>query len=111
MTIIAHDHAHTARLENRALLPGVALAAMLAACAFGLHALPGIGVLSPMILSILLGIAFHNLLGTPARAKAGVTFAHAPHPAFRHHPARACNSRHSRSRRSADQAWRSSRLR
>ncbi|HEX4027499.1 MAG TPA: YeiH family protein [Rhizomicrobium sp.] len=75
MTIIAHDHAHTPHLENHALLPGVALAAMPAAVAFGLHALPGIGVLSPMILSILLGIAFHNLLGTPARAKAGVTFA------------------------------------
>ncbi len=26
-------------------------------------------VLSPMILSILIGISFHNLLGTPARAK------------------------------------------
>ena len=27
-----------------------------------------------MILAILIGIAFHNLVGTPARAKAGVTF-------------------------------------
>jgi uncharacterized integral membrane protein (TIGR00698 family) len=33
------------------------------------------GVLSPMILAILLGIAFHNLIGTPAGARPGVAFA------------------------------------
>jgi uncharacterized integral membrane protein (TIGR00698 family) len=75
MTTIAHDHVRASRLQSPALLPGIALAAILAATAFGLHALPGLRMLSPMILSILLGIAFHNLLGTPARARAGVTFA------------------------------------
>lgn len=56
------------------VLPGVVLAAMLAALGFTLHRAPGLAGFSPMILSILLGIVFHNLIGTPARAKPGVTF-------------------------------------
>jgi uncharacterized integral membrane protein (TIGR00698 family) len=56
-------------------LPGLAVAALLVAVAFLLRSLPGVSLLSPMILAILLGIAFHNLLGTPARAKPGVKFA------------------------------------
>lgn len=53
----------------------MALAATLAAAAFALRTLPGLGVFSPMILAILLGMAFHNLLGTPAQARPGVHFA------------------------------------
>ncbi|MBI1329072.1 MAG: putative sulfate exporter family transporter [Alphaproteobacteria bacterium] len=58
-----------------AVLPGVALASMLAVLAFGLHAVRGFSLLSPMILSILLGMLFHNFIGTPAGAVAGVKFA------------------------------------
>jgi len=57
------------------LLPGLALAAGIAALAFALRQLPGLGSFSPMILAILLGIGFHNLIGTPARVRAGVAFA------------------------------------
>ncbi len=57
-----------------AILPGLLLTATIAATAFATHALPGVRAFSPMILAILIGIAFHNLVGTPARAKAGVTF-------------------------------------
>ncbi len=57
------------------LWPGVALTAGIAALAFAAHAIPRFGMLSPMILSIVAGIALHNLIGTPARARAGVTFA------------------------------------
>src|SRR5215472_14951279 len=57
------------------IVPGLVLAAGLAGAAFVLHRLPGVGSFSPMILSILLGIGFHNLVGTPARAKPGVVFA------------------------------------
>lgn len=56
------------------LLPGLLLTGSIAAAAFALRQLPGVGILSPMILAIVIGIAFHNLIGTPARAKAGVTF-------------------------------------
>lgn len=76
MTIITtHDHSHARHIQTARLLPGIALAATLATGAFALHGLPGMRMLSPMILAILLGIACHNLLGLPARAKAGVTFA------------------------------------
>jgi uncharacterized integral membrane protein (TIGR00698 family) len=57
-----------------AIAPGLLLAGGLAGSAFALRMIPGISVLSPMILAILLGIGFHNLIGTPARAKAGVSF-------------------------------------
>lgn len=56
------------------LLPGLLLTAMLAALAGSLHGLPPLGVFSPMILAILLGMVFHNLIGTPIRARSGVAF-------------------------------------
>jgi uncharacterized integral membrane protein (TIGR00698 family) len=58
----------------RSATPGLLLTCGVAAAAFGLRALPGVSVLSPMILSILLGMAFHNLVRTPAWAKPGVAF-------------------------------------
>jgi len=57
------------------LAPGLLLAVLIVAAAFTLRGLPGLGAFSPMILAIMLGIAFHNIIGTPARAKAGVAFA------------------------------------
>jgi len=56
------------------LLPGIALAAVIAAAGLGLRDLSGMPALSPMILSIVLGIAGQNLVGTPRWAKAGVVF-------------------------------------
>jgi uncharacterized integral membrane protein (TIGR00698 family) len=56
------------------IVPGVLLAGMIAALAFVLRTLPGVSNFSPMIIAILLGIAFHNIIGTPRRAKAGITF-------------------------------------
>ena len=43
--------------------------------AYAVRQLPGMTSFSPMILAIVIGMAFHNLAGTPARAKAGVVFA------------------------------------
>jgi uncharacterized integral membrane protein (TIGR00698 family) len=57
-----------------ALVPGLLLSAMLAALGTALHTLPVIGIFSPLILSILLGMAFHNVIGTPQRARAGIAF-------------------------------------
>lgn len=56
------------------ILPGLVLAALIAAASFGLRLIPGVGVLSPLIIAILIGLAFHNLVGTPAIAKPGVSF-------------------------------------
>lgn len=64
--------------QVRGTLPGIFLTAAIAAGAVALHDRPGFGSLSPMIIAIVLGIAFHNLIGTPARAKAGVAFALRP---------------------------------
>lgn len=58
-----------ARARWLAILPGVLLTAAIAGEAFTLRHLPGFGVFSPMILAIVIGIAFHNLIGTPVRAK------------------------------------------
>jgi uncharacterized integral membrane protein (TIGR00698 family) len=57
-----------------AVVPGLLLTAGIAAIGFGLHSLPGLSLLSPMILSIFIGIAFHNIVRTPAVATAGVKF-------------------------------------
>ncbi len=57
-----------------AIVPGLLLTGGIAAAAFGLRALPGLSLLSPMILAIFIGIAFHNIVRTPAVAKAGVAF-------------------------------------
>ena len=71
----AHRPAPPRRLNlNLSIVPGLLLTATIAATGFALHSLPGVGTFSPMILAIVIGIAFHNLVGTPARAKAGVTF-------------------------------------
>src|ERR1700761_743083 len=57
-----------------ALLPRHVLSATIAGAGFGLRELPGLGLFSPMILAIVAGMGFHNLIGTPRRARAGVTF-------------------------------------
>jgi transposase len=56
------------------ITPGLLLTAMIAATAYALRGLPGTGTFSPMILAILVGILFHNVIGTSLRAKAGVAF-------------------------------------
>src|ERR1700761_1241284 len=57
-----------------ATLPGLALTGAIAAGAFALRQIPGVGMFSPLILATVIGMLVHNLLGTPAIAKAGVTF-------------------------------------
>jgi len=56
------------------IAPGLLLTAAIAGAAFALRAIPGVATFSPMILAILIGMALHNMIGTPARAKAGVAF-------------------------------------
>ena len=61
-------------LSGRSSVPGLFLTATIAAAAFGLRNLSGITPLSPLIVAIVLGIAFHNTVGTPAAFKQGVVF-------------------------------------
>jgi uncharacterized integral membrane protein (TIGR00698 family) len=55
-------------------VPGLVLTAGVAGLAFALRRIPGVAILSPMILATLIGMTLHNCLGTPAWAKSGVTF-------------------------------------
>lgn len=57
------------------LLPGVALCAAIAAFSVGLRNLSGWAALSPMILSIIVGILIQNLVGSPAQVLPGIAFA------------------------------------
>ena len=61
-------------LHANAIWPGLLIASTVAAVAYALRQLPGMATFSPMILAIVIGIAFHNLVGTPTWAKQGVTF-------------------------------------
>lgn len=61
-------------LRPTTIWPGLALTAAIAGTAFAVRQVPGAATFSPMILAIVIGIAFHNLIGTPLKAKAGVTF-------------------------------------
>jgi uncharacterized integral membrane protein (TIGR00698 family) len=54
--------------------PGLLMTTAVAGSAFALRRIPGIAIFSPMIISILLGIAFHNIVGTPAVAQKGIAF-------------------------------------
>lgn len=56
-------------------LPGLALATLIAAAAYGARLAPGLGAFSPMIIAIALGVVMGNLVGVPAQAKAGLAFA------------------------------------
>lgn len=53
---------------------GLCLTSGLAFVAIFLHTLPGIGILSPLILAILLGILVRNTVGTPQICQLGVSF-------------------------------------
>ena len=72
LPLVVQPAAPPARLARR--LPGLLLTAGIAGLGFALHDAPRLGLFSPMILSIVAGAVFHNLIGTPARAKAGVAF-------------------------------------
>jgi uncharacterized integral membrane protein (TIGR00698 family) len=56
------------------LLPGLCFAFTIAATAFAIRNLAGITVLSPLIIAIVLGMTFHNTVGTPASFRPGIAF-------------------------------------
>ena len=54
--------------------PGLALTAAIAAMAFALRQISWVSMLSPIILSIALGMGLRNITGLPTLAQPGVTF-------------------------------------
>ncbi len=57
------------------ILPGLALTLAIAGAAYGVRMVPGLEFFSPLVIAIIIGMAFHNLVGTPALARPGVKFA------------------------------------
>lgn len=62
------------KLRPFTLWPGIVVAGLVAAAAFSLHQLPGLAVLSPVILSVLVGMIFSNVVGIPENTKPGIAF-------------------------------------
>jgi uncharacterized membrane protein YadS len=58
--------------NSREILPDLFLNSVIAGATFAIGQLPGMATFSPMILSMVIGIAFHNIVGTAAWAKQGV---------------------------------------
>lgn len=82
---LTHHIRHRPRLEaarrwsgalaqDGSIMPGLLLTTVIAASAYALRQLPGADTFSPMILAIFIAILFHNTVGTPVLAKAGVVF-------------------------------------
>ena len=76
-----------AKASRNGIWPGLVLAAAIAAAAFGLRQIPMVGVLSPMILAITIGVAVRNIVGevatglpasVPVSVKVAVGQANAP---------------------------------
>lgn len=55
--------------------PGLAVTCVIAGAAYAVRLLPGLGLVSPLVIAILIGMAYHNIVGTPRAATAGVKFA------------------------------------
>src|SRR3569623_2024794 len=63
-----------ARFHITGIWPGLFLTILVACAAYGVHSLPVVSTFSPLIIAILLGMIFHNVVGAPVSAKPGVTF-------------------------------------
>jgi len=58
----------------REIVPGLFLTSMVAGASFAIRMLPGMTTFSPLILSMVIGIVYHIIVGTATWAKQGVTF-------------------------------------
>ena len=55
-------------------LPGIVLAVIVTAAAYAMRQIPGLAIFSPMILAVVIGIVYANLVGTPENTRAGIAF-------------------------------------
>ncbi|MEI9403369.1 YeiH family protein [Mesorhizobium argentiipisi] len=56
------------------VVPGLVLVAMVTSVAYSARGLSGLTLFSPMILAVVAGMIYSNVLGVPADAKAGIAF-------------------------------------
>src|SRR5690606_17398429 len=60
------------------ILPGLVLAAVISGAAYALRGLPGLAIFSPMILAVLIGVIFANIIEPPTKTAAGIAFCQRP---------------------------------
>jgi uncharacterized membrane protein YadS len=60
--------------NSHEILAGLLLNWIIAGAAIAIRQLPGMAMSNSMMLSMAMGIAFHNIVGTAAWAKQGITF-------------------------------------
>ena len=56
------------------VVPGLVLVAMITSVAYSARGFSGLTLFSPMILAVVAGMVYSNVLGLPAHAKAGIAF-------------------------------------
>nr|WP_263484293.1 YeiH family protein [Mesorhizobium sp. CA8] len=56
------------------VVPGLVLVAMITSVAYSARGFSGLTLFSPMILAVVAGMIYSNVLGVPAHAKAGIAF-------------------------------------
>ena len=56
------------------IVPGIVLVTMITAVAFSARNVSGFALFSPMIVAVVAGMIYSNVLGTPVHAKAGIAF-------------------------------------
>src|SRR5690606_2095686 len=62
----------------RDILPGVFLAAIISGAAYSLRGFPALALFSPMIIAVIIGIMFANIIKLPRDVSAGIAFCQRP---------------------------------
>ncbi|WP_454918525.1 YeiH family protein [Xanthobacter sediminis] len=75
MDVPSGGRAPVLRRLRQGIVPGLIVTGVIAAAAYAVRLLPGLGLVSPLVISIVIGMAYHNLVGTPRAAVPGVKFA------------------------------------
>lgn len=73
-SVVSLHQKHLHSSYTQGIWPGLFLTTAIAGLAFALREIPGMATFSPIILAIVIGMAFHNIMGTPRQAKDGVAF-------------------------------------
>ena len=70
----SHQPSASAGFGKPTVWAGIVLAAVVASAAFSVRSLPGLGIFSPMILAVVVGMVVANVVGAPAHARPGIAY-------------------------------------
>lgn len=66
----------TAKVQD--LLPGIVLVTVVSGAAYSLRGLPGFAIFSPLILAVIIGMIFSNIIEMPRSVSTGIAFCQRP---------------------------------